>query len=138
MGGRLRRALPGPELFGLDDCGPFSFDRLIQSVPIRVLRDARLVLRAPDGSAFSVRTAHIAGEWTVKVARAAVLAGHDDGQSFPAGIGTVLAHGRGPDTAIVITMPADPGEYVVQVDGPLARDGWTFAEGVWFWLVRVV
>jgi hypothetical protein len=128
----------GTKIYGADQCGPFPFDRLISSVPTRVLAGARLVVRPPDGAAFSVVRADLPGEWTISIARAAELAGSNDGQSFPTGIGTILAHGRGPDTAVVITMPNRAGDYVVQVDGPLERDGWTFTEGVYFWLVRTV
>jgi hypothetical protein len=130
----------GTTIISEDDCGPLPFDGLIRSTPLRVLSGARLVLRAADGVAFSVVTAGLAGEWSVSIARASELAGRDDGQSggFPSGIGTTLAHGRGPDTTIVITMPDRDGDYVVQFNGPLVRDRWTFAEGVYFWLVRVV
>ena len=130
----------GPKMFSIDDCGPTTFSGLLDSAPIRVVSGARLVVRPPDGFAFSWVSAHQPGAWTLKLATAAELAGVDgsDVQRFPTGIGTILAHGRGPDVAVVITMPTRSGVYVVEYDGPLAKDGWTFAASAWYWLVRVV
>jgi hypothetical protein len=130
----------GTEIYGQDDCGPTTFDRLLRSDPIRVQAGARLVLRAAEGTAFSVVAARLRGEWTVTLARAAEVSSvdHDDIQRFPEGFGTILAHGRGPDTAVVITMPTRAGDYVVQFDGPLVTSGWTFTDGDYYWLVRVV
>jgi hypothetical protein len=123
-----------------DDCGPTAFGGLLEMKPIRVLAGARLVLRPAEGSAFSAVTADLPGEWTVTLARATDVAAIDNGdiQRFPQDFGTILAHGRGPDVAVVITMPARAGDYVIQFDGPIVMNGWTFVEGDYYWLVRII
>ncbi len=123
-----------------DDCGPFAFRPLLASTPIRVVAGSRLVLRSADGSSFSMVAADLPGVWTVKVASAAALANARAGPTngFPSDVGAVLARGRGPDTAIIVTMPTRPGDYVVQIESPIVVGRWTFAEGIYFWLIRVV
>ena len=52
-------------------------------------------------------------------------------------IGTVVAEGLGPNNRVSVRMPARKGTYVVELTGPLARDGWTFPGSLYYWLVEV-
>jgi hypothetical protein len=128
------------ELVGADACGPFEFDPLLASTPMRVDVAARLVLRSPPGASYSGAAAGIDAEWTVRIAPAAALAGLEESgpDGMPTGTGTIPLHGLGPDTAIIVTAPAKPGLWVVQVMGPVTDGRWTWTESVYYWLVRTV
>lgn len=121
-----------------DQCGPFFFDDVLRLDPVTALVGEAVAIQAPAGYVFSVADASLSDGWSVKVAPASEVQGlQGESTGMPSDIGTVLAQGIGPDATVSVTLPTKPGTYVVQLVGPLARDGWTFAGSIYFWLVRV-
>jgi hypothetical protein len=122
-----------------DACGLLRWDEVLRLDPLRASLRARVLLEAPEAYVFSVADAHLASGWSVRIALARALRRGTDIplDGIASRIGTVVASGLGPNKRISVRMPAREGRYVVELTGPVARDGWTFPGSLYYWLVEV-
>lgn len=132
-------AFYGTDAVGGDQCGPFLFGAVLRSTPISVSAGQAIPISAPSTYALYVIDAGLAIGWSVEVAPAANLKGVEDDQAagLPAELARTLARGRGPDTTMHVRAPSTAGAFVLQVAASVVRDGWTFADAFWYWLIRV-
>ncbi len=63
--------------------------------------------------------------------------GEDDQAEIPAGLGTVLGSGHGPDELATAAAPPSPGEYLLQFWDELAQDAWTLGGATFFWRLSI-
>jgi hypothetical protein len=122
-----------------DQCGLPLFDEVLRLDRLTASPGERLLIEAPDGYAFSVADAQLSEGWSVRIAPSSALR---RGVEIPLGgmephVGHVVARGLGPNARVRVKVPAKKGTYVVELTGPLARDGWTFPGSLYYWLVKV-
>jgi hypothetical protein len=123
----------------IDDCGPYTFKLDAEAVAVGL--GERLTFAAPHRWTFSVEEIEADQAWSVIVAPIDSLAGLNEGEqhSIPLhGVGTRLGRGAGPETTVSVVAPLEPGEYLLQLDAELERDGWTFTEALYFWRLSVL
>ena len=121
-----------------DNCLFQFFDDVRRSQPMIVAPGQAVTLKAPDGYVFSGLDASLPEGWHVQYANAAVVAGLEtDPAGIPRNGDRTLAEGMGPAALIAISMPAEPGSYLLELSTALARDGWTVAGGLYYWPIRV-
>ena len=134
-GGVFRGTTP----VAVDDCGPFMFDAVANAEPLRLRPGTRLTFLAPSGATFSAAQMGGSVGWSVVVAPSRKLVGLMDvtQTGIPADVGHVLAKGIGPDASVSVESPVQPGDYVVQLASPLARDQWTFFGNLYYWRLIV-
>jgi hypothetical protein len=122
-----------------DVCALLPVDEIHRLDRLDVAAGDRLVIEAPDGYAFSVADARLEKGWSVGIAPLSALKrGTDiplDGVTHD--VGNVVRRGLGPDKRLAVRMPNRKGTYVIELTGPLARDGWTFPGSIYYWLVEV-
>ena len=127
------------DVVGDDQCGPFVFDAVLASKPVLAGRGQTIRLIAPPTYVCSAADAGLAEGWSVKIATASALKGVEDDQAagIPQKLVRVLASGLGPNVNVSARTPSTAGDYVIQLVCPMARDGWTFVGGFFYWLIRV-
>ena len=129
----------GTDQVAFDDCGPFAFDAVIGARALRLRPGTGLTFVAPSGATFSVAQMGGSVGWSVVVASSRKLVGLEAvNAGIPAKLGHVLAKGLGPDRSIAVEAPSQPGDYVVQLASPIARDQWTFYGNLYYWRLIVV
>jgi hypothetical protein len=129
----------GTEEVAGDQCGPFAFDAVVKTPPLRVSLGQELTFLPPAAWAFSVKDTSLPTGWSVLVAPASGLAVVEDGTAtgIPETLGQAVAAGVGPDIAVTVKAPTKAGDYVLQLAGPIARDGWTILGNLYYWRITV-
>lgn len=129
----------GTEQVAFDDCGPFAFDGVIKARALRVRPGTNLTFLAPSGATFSVTQMGGSIGWSVVVASSRKLVGLEavSGAGIPANLSRILAKGLGPDRSLAVEAPSQPGDYLVQLASPMARDQWTFYGLFYYWRLIV-
>ena len=122
---------------GGSDCGPSVF--VLDAPPQSVQRGELLTITAPPGWSFSGAAVGVPEAWSMTIARVSALAilGENEQAEIPAGLGTVLGSGHGPDEMATAAAPTSPGEYLLQFRDELAGDGWTLDGATFFWRLSI-
>ena len=130
------------EWYAGDQCGPHDFILDAPAVPISPGAPMRIV--APTDWSFSADAVSGAPEigdhdaWTAMVAPIDALASLPDGQQESISVATggrLLGSGAGPTEVVTLVAPTEPGEYLLQLNVDLFRDGWTFVGPLYFWRI---
>ena len=118
---------------GGSDCGPSAF--VLDAPAQSAQRGQVLTITAPSGWSFSGAAVGVAEAWSMTIAPVSALAdlGENDQAEIPAGLGTVLGSGAGPEEVATAAAPTSPGEYLLQFRDELAQDGWTLDGATFFW-----
>ena len=122
---------------GGSTCGPSVF--VLDAPAQAVQRGELLTITAPTGWSFSGAAVGVQEAWSMTIAPVSALAnlGENDQAEIPAGLGTVLGSGAGPDQVATAAAPTSPGEYLLQFRDELARDGWTLDGVTFFWRLSI-
>jgi hypothetical protein len=123
------------EMVASDGCGPGGYEQAVSVDPIGVEPGVTMAIIAPADWHIGSDPA-LAETWTVRVAG---TDGLDDGvetyAEFPGG--RILDTGTAPRRVIRVEAPTRSGDYLLQLGSPMARDGFTFDGGRWYWHIRV-
>ena len=122
---------------GGSDCGPSAF--VLDAPAQAVQRGELLTITAPPGWSFSGAAVGVPEAWSMTIAPVGALAnlGGNGQAEIPAGVGTVLGSGHGPDEVATAAAPTSPGEYLLQFRDELAQDGWTLDGATFFWRLSI-
>jgi hypothetical protein len=115
------------------------FDEVLRLDRLNAEPGERLLIQAPDGYSLSVADTPLSEGWSIRIAPSSAL---KRGREIPVSgisprVGDVVARGLGPSDHVRVRMPTRKGTYVVELTGPLARDGWTFPGSLYYWQVTV-
>jgi hypothetical protein len=125
------------EGMAFDDCGPGTFDEELAAPPIEVPSGGDLVLVAPESWRMGTDPS-VAEQWAVRIAGTRRLAGQvETYRGFPEGVGRTLDDGTAPRRVIRVAADVQPGDYLLQLDGGMTRDGWSLTAVRWYWHLRV-
>jgi hypothetical protein len=121
-----------------DDCGPHRF--VLDAPAVIIEPGAAMTFATPRHWRFSADEIDADHAWVVVIAQTADLADREAGdqESIPlGGIGQRLGRSTDPARRVQVTAPDAPGEYLLELDGELERDGWTFTEYRHFWRISI-
>lgn len=123
------------EMIASESCGPVGYEEALGADPIAVEPRATIAVIAPADWHIGSDLA-LDREWVVRVAGTDGLDGAvETYREFPDG--RRLEAGANPRRVIRFEAPTQSGDYLLQLDGPMARDGFTFEGGRWYWHIRV-
>ena len=123
------------EMIASESCGPVGYEEALGADPIAVGPRATIAVIAPADWHIGSDLA-LDREWVVRVAGTDGLDGAvETYREFPDG--RRLEAGANPRRVIRFEAPTQSGDYLLQLDGPMARDGFTFEGGRWYWHIRV-
>ena len=127
------------DLVGEDTCGPLVFDAVLASKPVLAGTAQSISLTAPPSYACSAALRDWPRAGRQRSHARAPSKGVEDDQAagIPQKPARVLASGLGPNENVSARTPSKAGDYVIQLACPMARDGWTFVGGFFYWLIRV-
>jgi hypothetical protein len=124
-----------------DQCGPITYKDVLAGDRVRVGAGAKVRIVAPPTFVFSSEVSGLLVNgygWSVSMSDSSAVGDLVVGpQGLPPEVARVLRAGAGTTSEVVVTMPTTPGTYILEMVGPLERDGWTFAGDLYEWAVDV-
>jgi hypothetical protein len=141
-GARIEASMPGgcggvmylAEEVAWDGCGPRTFDQALQADPTVVDSGAVIAIVAPPDWRIGTDPA-VARPWAVRVAGTAGLEGEPE--TYEGDFGRDVLRGTSPRRVIRVEAPARSGDYLLQLESGMTRDGFTITGGRWYWHIRV-
>ena len=125
------------EIFTSDACGPTEFDRALERDPVSAAPSS-VVTIVPAGGWRIGADESLGIPWAVRVAGASRLRGEEEANGgFPDRVGRGLAEGTETQRVVSVQAPTSPGEYLLQLDAPFWRDGWSNMSGTYYWHILV-
>jgi hypothetical protein len=123
------------EMVASESCGPVGYEEALGADPTAVEPGAPIAVIAPLDWHIGSDPA-LDWEWVVRVAGTDGLAGAVESYAeFPGA--RRLEAGMNPRRVVRVEAPTQSGDYLIQLGGPMARDGFTFVGGRWDWHIRV-
>ena len=122
------------EQIAWDECVPPTFDEALQAEPTVVDPGVVIAIIAPTEWRIGSDPA-VERPWFVRLAGTDGLKG--ESESYSGQFGRELSTGVAPRRVIRVDAPTRPGDYLLQLESGVTRDGFTITGSRWYWHIRV-